>query len=262
MSGGYDDVYRGVNVTLDARLLQEIAAAKNSPQLPLNAERGRQFDEIVRNVVTERLRPGVSIPADVAKTEIEKSLGQHARKFSSELRTPEENALGEALTGARTAFRGLMARSIGNDPARLRALDRLDADYPNWLAIRAAADRAKAQGGQFTPFQLQSTAHRGLPIREWADIGQRVLPTTVGNSFTADRAAVGQVAGLAATGGLGAVLGSPALIAATALPLAYSRTGTRWLQGAVTPEELQLLSPYISRAATFGLLSDPDKPTR
>jgi hypothetical protein len=172
---------------------------------------------------------------------IEADLGKAARDLQMSSVSAERD-VGKAIAEARQAFRDLMARNLPADDAmRLPGADRA---YANIVPVKAAAERAKAQGGVFTPNQLQNATRPGTDMRGFADNAQSVLSSRVPNSGTADRA---MLMAMLTPGAAGAFLGAPMLGALGAAPLAYSRTGARWLLGDLTPEAMQFTAPEVSQ---------------
>ena len=267
IGNAYDDVYRGVTVKPDVQMTMDMINARyNSRGVPLNAERQQQYEDILKKVVFDRLSPTYpkhiaekGLPAATVKKTVEKSLSDTAFKLSGPTQTVEANALGEAVYGARDAVRNMMARNI-NDPQKLATLAELNAKYPLVKSLQKAAESAKARNYEWSPFELQRATLPNTVNRASADVAQSVLPTRVPNTFTTDRAMLGGALGYGATAGLGAAIESPLLIGAMAAPLAYTRTGSRWLSGATSPESFQMLAPYASRAGTAGLLDIFDRP--
>ncbi len=239
----YDDIYKAATVRPDPQLLAGVAAAKSVPVVPMNKAGERQFEEILKKNLWDRIS-AKGLPARDAKLSIEADLGKAARdlKMSS---VSSERAVGQAVEAARNAFRDLMARNLpANDAMRLPGADKA---YAMLTPIKKAAERAKGQGGVFTPNQLQSASRPGTEMRDFANAGQAVLPNRVPNSGTADR---GLLAGMLLGGapiGASAYFGLPSLSLLSLGPLAYSKAGSRYLQGALTPQEMQSLAPYIAQ---------------
>jgi hypothetical protein len=235
--GAFDDVYRGAAVSPSDDLTQAIVAAKDKPLVGLSSEAARKYDRIIDRLVTQRLKPNMD--ASLVKKTIESDLGKEARKigFSN---NSDDQALAEALKSARDAIRDVMNRAVGPDKAsRLKELNRA---YAAGQTAKTASKSAAAQGGVFTPHQLQRAARDGL-LAPLADDAQAVLASRVPNSGTADRALQAMLAtgNVPATGTLGYLLG-----ALGTAPL-YSRTGSRFLLGDLTPETVQALAPYVAQ---------------
>lgn len=251
LGSAYDDIYKNASVSIDPQLLQGVAAAKNSTVVPLGAAGERKFDEILKRNLWDRLPKGQSLPAADAKMTIEADLGKAARDLRSSSVSAERD-VGQAVENARKAFRDLMARNLpAADAAALPAVDKA---YATMVPVKQAAERAKAQGGVFTPYQLQSAARPGTEMRDFANAAQGVLGSRVANSGTTDRALV---AGMLAPGAAAYYFGMPMLGALSAAPAAYSRPGARWLLGDVTNPAIQGLSPYIAQGLRqFGELEN------
>jgi hypothetical protein len=242
----YDKVYAGNEIGMSVPLAKDIAAAKGSTIIPLSDDASRQFDQIMKREVFDRLQGG-PVPTNQAKLEIEANLGKAAQKA--------DGALRDALVEARNAFRSAMGRSVGPDGAQ--ALTGIDKAYSNFADIKKATQRADAQGGLFTPNQLQRSAKPGV-LKTLADDAQGVLPNTVANSGTVDRLLSNvMLTGGAAAGGALPFFGAPYLAAAAASPLIYSRLGQRYMLGdlpgqGVLSSQLRALAPYA--AAGGGIL--------
>jgi len=239
----FDDVYRGAAVSPSDELTQALVAAKDKPAIGLSEEAGKKYDRIIERLVNQRLKPDMD--AGLVKKTIESDLGKEARnlKFSS---NSDDRALGEALMAARDALRDVMNRAVG--PQNAGKLAGLNQKYAAGKTLEKAADRAMAQGGVFTPYQLQRAAGDGL-LRPLADDAQAVLASRVPNSGTADRALQAMLAGgqFPDRGTLGYLAGS-ALMAP-----AYSRIGSQYLLGDLTPEAMQALAPFIAQGVRGGL---------
>jgi antitoxin component of MazEF toxin-antitoxin module len=241
LGNAYDDIYKTADVKIDPQLLQGIAAAKLSPTVPMNGEGVKQFDSIMKNLLWDRLPQGQSMPAREAKMSIESDLGKAARQLKMSANSADKS-VGDAVMNARDAFRDLMARNLpAGDAAKLSPVNQA---YANYSDVKKAAERAKAQGGVFTPNQLQNATRSGTNLREFADAGQAVLGGRVPNSGTTDRALM---AAILTPAGAAAYTGAPYLGLLGAAPLAYTRAGSRHLLGDLTPEPVQALSPYIAQ---------------
>lgn len=241
----YGKVYAGNEIGMDTKLLQGLDAAKNSTIIPLSQEGTQQFDKIIKREVTDRLSAG-PVPTDQAKLEIEANLGKAAQKA--------DGALRDALIEARNAFREAMGRSVGPDGAK--TLPAIDKAYSNFADVKKATQRADAQGGLFTPNQLQRSAKPGN-LKILADNAQGVLPNTVANSGSTDRLLAALLYGGGAAGAAAPMFGAPYLAALGAAPLAYSRVGGRYMLGdlpgqGILSSQLRALAPY--GAAGGGIL--------
>jgi hypothetical protein len=243
--GAFERAYAGSKAGPSQALTQALQAAKDKPAVGLSNEAAKKFDRVIDRLVTQRLKPDMD--AGLIKKTIESDLGKEARnfKFSS---NSDDRALGEALMAARDAVRDALQSAVGSKSAVLPGLNKA---YAAGKTLEKAAERASATGGVFTPYQLQKAAGSGV-LRPLADDAQSVLSSRVPNSGTTDRAlqallATGQVP---QTGTLGYLGGS--LLTA---PM-YSRLGSQFMLGDLTPEMLQALAPYLAQAGR-GVLSTP-----
>lgn len=240
LGAAYDNIYQNHIIRSDPRFIADLATARTSTNVPLSQNGLTQFDAIIQRQL-QRF-PANGLPAREAKMSIEADLGAAARDLMAPGSTAEERAVGQAVRNARDAFRSLMARNL--PPGQAAGLPPLNQGYANSQVLRQTAERARAQGGVFTPFQLQTAARPGTPMREFANAGQAVLGGRVPNSGTTDRALI---AGMLSPAAAGYYFGMPMLGALGAAPAAYSRTGARWLLGDVTNPAIQGLSPYIAQ---------------
>jgi hypothetical protein len=251
ISGAYDAALAGRVMQPDAALNTGLQAAKNASLLPLNSNRQKEFDSILRRHVWERIPQSGSLPAAAVKAEIDRDLGQLAFKLGKS-NMAEEQALGEAVKAARDEVRNWMTRQTGTAAQRAAA----DTAHANKVALQKSVERAKAAGGKFTPYQLQATTRDGTDLRALANAGQEVLGSRVPNSGTADRAAALAALTLGA-GGVGAneYFGGPAYVSALLMsPLLYSRAGSRYALGDLVPGQKAVAAaarrgaPYAAQA--------------
>jgi len=243
LGDAYDRVYANAWVRNDPAFMRDVAAAINAPVVPLSDPGRAQFIATIQRAVFDRF-PAQGLPAGRAKMEIEADLGRAIRDHTGPGATAAERALGESFRAARDAFRALMARNVGPRAAELPPLNQA---YANLQSVRAAAERARGQGGVFSPFQLQSSTRPGTPMRDFANTGQSVLGSHVPNSGTVDRGALYGLLAAGTPAAAGMYFGAPMLSSLAAAPLAYSRTGARWLLGDISPQAMQSLAPYLAQ---------------
>lgn len=244
LGDAYERIYEGATVSKDAKLVQDLRAAVNAPAVPLSKSARKTYDSIIENNVLDRLPNGTSLPANEAKKQIEAGLGKAIRdhKFSS---NPQDKAIAEALVEARDSFRDLMRRNIGEKASGLPALDKA---YASLQDARKASEKAVAQGGVFTPNQLQRASRDGSDARELANAAQAVMGSRVPNSGTADR------------GLLAALAMNPSMIplvlgGAVPAGLLYSRPVSNYMMGNLVPGQAALaqgLGALSPQAATAG----------
>lgn len=252
----YGGVYANNQIGMDRVLAQDLRAAKNAPTIPMSSSETSQFDQIIKREVFDRLRSG-QVPTDEAKQVIEANLGKAVSKA--------EGPLQDALKAARDSFRAAMGRSVG--PAGAAELKGIDKAYSNFADIKKASLAAEGNGGVFTPRQLQRAAKPG-ELKSLADAAQSVLPPSIPNSGTTDRALLNWLMlsggamganqyGGSAVGHEGPIV-NPAYLAALAVaPALFSRAGSQYMVGDLIPgqpalaEALRQLSPYGAQAGAL-----------
>jgi hypothetical protein len=244
----FDDVYRGSTATADTQFYRDLLAAKTKPAVKLSGDAESKYNDLIQRFVLDRFEPNMD--AGLVKKTIESDLGKLAREMKMNPKHSDNYNLGVALQSARDAVREVLNKSVGGQKAKM--LPALNQQYAAGKTVEKAADKAAAQGGVFTPHQLQRAARGMGPLAPLADDAQAVLASRVPNSGTADRTlqailGSGQVP---ATTTLG-YLGGSALMAP-----AYSRLGSRFLLGDLTPEQIQALAPYLAQAARGGLYGE------
>jgi hypothetical protein len=178
------------------------------------------------------------ISGDIAKT-LDAEIGYLARKFSRSP-NPSDHSLGEAFYTLQTNWRAQMAQAADDlgMPGKTALLTAANNAYKNLLPIVKASDKAMAQGGTFTPNQLQRSY--GPYHQEQSalnEAAQEVLPSRVPDSGTAGRLMLGAIT---AGGGAAYDVGLTATAAVVAAAVA-SRPGLKLLYDGVAPS----LKPHI-----------------
>jgi hypothetical protein len=243
-SRAYDDVYQGATAKPTTQFYKDIIAAKTKPAVALSGEAEKKYNDLIQRFVFDRFAPNMD--AGLVKKTIEGDLGKLARELKMNPKHSDNYNLGVALQSARDAVRDVLNQSVGGTKAA--KLPGLNQTYAAGKTVEKASEKAMAQGGVFTPYQLQRAANGGQ-LGQLADDAQAVLASRVPNSGTADRTLQAILASgkVPATTTLG-YLGGAALTAP-----AYSRLGSRFLLGDLTPEQVQALAPYLAQASRGGL---------
>lgn len=270
----YQDIYRHVSIPDPQQafgpgspFFQTVVAARRGGNLPMNQEMEQQFDRIVRSAVYDRLPQGAMTGTE-AKTQIESALGQAIRQYGKSAARnsdPNHRALVDALEQVRAGWRNTLNQHM-TDPAAVAARPDIDRRWAANSNLLKASENAQANGGQWTPNQLQRvlsnanirpTANRptGGDLRSIADDSQAILPSRYPDSGSAGRGALMMMAGPALAGTAAYQVGAPAVALAGLAPLIYSRTGLQWLHGALTPRQIQAAAPFLGRGFTAGLLN-------
>lgn len=246
-SAGYDRVYgnRGVTFDMDPQFLRDAVASVQAPRIPMTPASQQQFRDTVQNLFQNQLtalqqRHGSNIvPMREVKVSIESELGSAIRRFEAGNASVQDRSIAEALRSFRQAVRGVMNRNVGPDGQI--ALQALDLSRFNREALGNAVERARGQGGVFTPNQLQAATRNNPELRGLANDAQAVMGSTVPNSGSADR----MMQAMAMGSGGAAIALNPQVAAALAPLLGYTRAGARYMVGDLVP----------GQAAMGGLLS-------
>jgi hypothetical protein len=219
ISNNYDDALSKVRAPVDAVFQSDLAAtAQNAANLP--PEQAKAFDFIMQNKIAPLLQGGQldgSMLQDVTRT--------LQRVAADAKKTPVAGEfLADALSEVRQHFIDLAGRYSPEGTAGFLKANQAEA---NMSRIYDAASKAHGDG-VFTPQQLATAvAKRGYGtttknaaagnarMQDVADAAKSILPNTLPNSGTAERAAVLGGIGAGASGGLGALV-NPAF----ALPIA------------------------------------------
>ncbi len=242
----------GHTVQVDPAIVAAVDASARSTRLPLSQAGEGRFHDLINRLFYQRLPPSGSMPANELKAQIIGDIGHAAQQYRNS-GDAEQRALGAALGNARNSIQQWMLRQTGA-PAREIAM--ADTAYGAQKAVENAGDRALARGGEFNPLQLLRQANEGSATERLAQAGQAVLPGTVPNSGTIDRATLAALLGM---GGAGAneYFGGPGYLSALALaPLAYGRAGSRYAIGDLIPGQqagaalVRSGAPYAANAGS------------
>lgn len=236
IGAAYDDVLPRVRpFGADAQFGQELAQATQQAVTP--SSQGA-FASIMQNDVLPRVQ-GAAIDGRTWK-EIDQRLGFHVRSYLRS-NSPADQETARALLETQGAFRRLLGRANPNIAPEVRAADQAFAQY---IRMERAAAGQAATDGVFSPAQFSGavrmsdpTARRGAYARgdalmqDLSDAGRAVMPRTVPDSGTPERAAL---IALLAGGPAMATGASPASIAAgLAAAGVYSNPGRAMVQAAL-----------------------------
>jgi len=232
----YDDaISRVTNFGPDTRFVADVQRVGSQLLTP---ESRRTFTRLVSDRVLSRFQGG---PIDGAtfKT-IDAELGQIGRNYGGST-IAAEREIGEAVRGLQRSMRELAART---NPDAAPAIRAADAAYARLLRLEGAAASQAATEGVFTPAQFSRAVQRfdNTPrdrafargdalMQDLSDAGRAVLPRTVPDSGTPERAMVANAllgGGLGFVGSGGSML--PALAGAGAAASAYSSPALRLWQ--------------------------------
>lgn len=203
----YDDILPQINAQLDRPLYDDIARVLDDAASEMPRDRLQQLVAVLQNRVFRNVEESDATISGEQFKRIESELGALARQYRT-ANDPSTVSFGEAVTGVQNALREMIARQNPQQAARIRQINE---GYANLVRIERAAGGTAAQAtdGVFSPTQLGvatnvgtargTRARGGGLLQDLAASGRQVLPSTVNNSGTMDRAGViGLLAGGAA----------------------------------------------------------------
>ena len=258
IGAAYDAVLPKVVLKKDQGFANTLAAAQNNVS-SLPAEQQAQFAKIIQDQITNKFTPQGFLRGSAFK-ESDSELGRLARGYLGDANFANRE-LGKAIRDAQGGLRSLLSQQ---NPQHAKALDAANEAWANFTRVQGAAGMQGAKEGIFTPAQL-SSAVRGQDrslrhgafakgealMQDLSDSGQKVLNSTVPDSGTPYRAALG----LAAGGGLAAV--NPAALAGTIGASAlYTQPAQKVIAALLTqrPELARNLGLAFQRGAPYGAI--------
>jgi hypothetical protein len=273
----YSTAVRDITAPLDRQFLKDLVPVRSM---------GRNMSPTNRAQLAETLQDAMQLPADAGAI-----TGQQFQDAVSALKALRSNAKGVMPNSAQTlrkaatqtinALEGAMKRAGGDDV--IEGLNAANAANRGFKTIENAALDAAKVGTQtgapniFTPAQLTGAARRAEnkgfgqnPLMELARQGQQVLPSTLPNSGTTDRAIMAGLTGAAGLGaGGGALMGGSegaqsGAVGGAGLAGALALLGTRQGQKALEqvlitrPQGMQRLGQgFRRRQGLFGTAAVP-----
>lgn len=226
ISAGYKTALPSRIVRADAGFAEDARAAFANVGT-MTPKGQRQLNDILNQRVTSRLPQNGVMDGDLYKL-IQSDLDYEVSRFSSST-DADQRAIGQAIEGVQEALEKAARRQ---DPAFAKKIDALDSAWAELARIETAAGKSNDLSGRFTPAQYAQSVRAGdkrvrsrgvargeALSQDLAGAAVRVLPSKIGESGTAPRAAWGMVTSVpgAVVGGMaGGGLGAAAGIGATA----------------------------------------------
>jgi hypothetical protein len=256
LSQQYDDVTDRVAAVLDDDydLLMDNLRARAVREL--DSEHANRFNRILDENVLSEITPEGGLSGDSFKR-IETTLRQQFEKASRPGATLQDDDYAEMLNEARNVFRDVIARQY---PEEAEAIRGLNLGWAVNSRIRRAVSGSAGFGrdGTPTPGELSQTVRqlsseeqiaqdRGL-LQGLAQDARTVLPATVGDTGSGQRAVIGGAIGALATGGVALVNpGLAGLIATGAV--VYSRPGISALNALYRATDSQAANEIVQGLA-------------
>ncbi|MGI4744957.1 MAG: hypothetical protein ACRYGI_11360 [Janthinobacterium lividum] len=268
VSQAYRDALANVNVTADAPFMADMGGAMTRGRaIPVQ---GEQFGHVMDSQVGPLFGPGGTLNGDTAQAALQ-AVRQAGSDFSG------EGAMGRLASNETgnvdDAISSLLARQA---PEAAQGLTNANAAYARMAPLNDAAITAVNNGGIYTPAQSiravtsntknfggKAAAAQGQNVTDLMRYGQEVLPSTTGNSGSADRIAAMLLpsvlsggAGYEALSGAhdeGGGIPTSALVLG-ALAAASSRSGGRVLQRALVdrPDALRRIGSSLIDNSQIG----------
>lgn len=267
ISAAYDNVLNKIGaVKPDEQFVGDLANLSGLVQ-NLPKEKADQFGRIIDNEILNRIDATGHMTGEGIKA-AESNLGAAVRGY---MKSGDYDArqLGTALQEAQSSMRNMLGRT---SPETATSLQKINQAYANFLRTQEASARVGAEGGVFTPDQLQS-AVRALDstrrkssfatgqavMQDLSEAGKNVLGNKLPDSGTPFRHAV-QAGAAAAIGHsvlpeAAAAMVVPAAAAGGVASLPYTATGqkiaaallaSRGPSAKLTAEQIKLLAPYLA----------------
>lgn len=254
ISDAYDTLLPKLNWQVDAQVANDIGALRQqATQLPANE--AKYFDNLIQEKIKGQAGSG-SMSGEAYKT-LDSSLGADSRNFGKSGDAYQQK-LGGLIADLRTSMRGALDRSNPQFQGDLKAIDTAQANY---YRLQNAAAQARDGSGVFTPAQLQAAvratdtsrnkaqfATGNALMQDLSGAGRRVLGTAYPDSGTAGRYFLPTMLGASA-------VAPKAAIAAAAGALPYTRVGQKLLAQALTQRPASAPQIAAGSSKLFAALS-------
>lgn len=232
LSQRYDDVTSRVAAVLDDEARIDLASLRARSDIELDSDHAARLQRVLDDKVMREVGPNGELSGDAFKR-IETTLRQQSEKARRPNATLQDEDYADALDEARDAFRNVIARQY---PAEAEAIRGLNLGWATNARIRRAVSGSAgfARDGTPTPGELsqsvrqlsseeQIAQNRGL-LQGLAQDARTVLPATVGDTGSGQRAIIGGAIGALGTGAVATV--NPVLASLIAGgAVVYSRPG-------------------------------------
>lgn len=255
LGDAYNRLLPRMTTQADGRFAQDIAGLQGMVRNgAIDPNAANAFERILQNDVLGKFQGNASITGQTLK-QIESDLGQQIRRLGAST-DADQRLVGDALRQVQDNLRQLVTRTNPQHAAELQAIN---TGYANFKRVQRAASGLGAEEGVFSPAQLQNAvkamdrskdkarfSEGNALMQDLSESAKTALGNTVPDSGTPYRL----LTTAAASGGLGAVLGTPAGAAMLAAPVMYSRAGQNVLAAllAQRPAGANQLAELVRRA--------------
>lgn len=191
----YNQLLPGLSFRADQTFMGDIQNLRQLAQ-GLGPQQGT-FDSILRNYLLTKMPTGTM--DGITLKQVDADLGHFAREYRSS-GVASERLLGNAVRQLKEELRDALERQ---NPQAATQLRNVDAAFAMTARVEGAANQRAASQGVFRPIDLLQSIRRQDPSRRkssfargdalmqsFAEVGQRVLPGTIPDSGTPERAAL------------------------------------------------------------------------
>lgn len=241
-----------------ARYTQELTDNVRANELLDDVDK-LKYESIMQKVVTPQFSKAGVITGNGVK-KMNSDLDYYINGFNTSEKQSTRN-LGAALSEFKGSVRKMLTRT---NKEYAGELGRIDNAYAQFKRAQKAASAPGSVDGVFNPTQYQS-AIRGADKskdkamfakgkafgQDLSNAAKDILPSSVGNSGTADRLLTAGGIGSLLTGGGAAYLGSPLVGAGLAASSLYTTPGLKFMEALLTkrPESVRGLGSILRNAA-------------
>lgn len=194
ISAAYDDLLPKLTFRADNTFADDLSTIMNmATELP--EQQINQLQRIIRDKVVGKLTPQ-GVADGLNYKQIESELGRIANNYLSAT-DADQRTLGTAIAEIQNSLRNALTRS---NPNMATELGRINEAYSIFTRLQRAAGGVGAEGGVFTPAQLQSAVRAGdssmrkgrfargeAVLQDLSEAGKNVMGGKVPDSGTAGR---------------------------------------------------------------------------
>lgn len=257
IGGKYDKLLPNLKFQADKQFIDDYGNFQRDTLSKLSPEMQKTFNSKFASITEHRLDKNLAMTGEDFK-KVESELGYEARKYMSHTASPQERELGEALSQAQGVLRDSLERMNPKYTSQLKKINE------SWAIFKRAQDasiRRVKSNGVFSPTDLAQTIRKSSSkgafargdgmLQDLADAGMEVLPSTIPDSGTPERALWAAMLG-------GAAKFDPKMaIAGAALSAPYTKPGMAalgaWAGGSPTRDAIRQAisgaSPALATAA-------------
>lgn len=230
LGDAYDKLLPKMTTQADGQFAQDMTNLRAMVRTgALDPKSAATFERIVNADMLGKFKGQNTITGQTLK-QIESDLTEQAKRFAQST-DADQRLVGDALHEVKDILRNLVTRT---NPANAAELKAINTGYANFKRVQRAASGLGAEDGVFSPAQLQNAVKAMDRSKDKARFSEgnalmqdlsESAKTALGNKVPDSGTPYRLLTTAAASGGLGAALGTPAGAAMLAAPVMYSRAG-------------------------------------